>query len=106
VRETLSHFLKICLANSKFSNQIADMNAERSGNFLQRLQGDLFFGSFDFTNVIGGEVCLFGKLFLAQMCPAPYGMNVFPDDLIDFRARHFTRKTGMGTLIQRLTVVK
>jgi hypothetical protein len=45
-------------------------------------------------------------LFLAQMCPAPYGVDVFPDDLIDFRARHFTRKTGMGALIQRLTVVK
>ena len=103
--ESLSRRIGIHSVLSKFSNQIADMNAERSGNFLQRLQGDLFFGSFDFTNVIGGEVGLFGKLFLAQMRPAPHGMNVFPDDLIDFRARHFTRKTGMGALIQRLSVV-
>jgi hypothetical protein len=43
---------------------------------------------------------------LAQMRPAPYDVDVFPDNLIDFRARHCIRKTGTAAPIQRLPVVK
>ena len=60
------------------------MNAKNCGDIFQRLQCNLFFGSFDLTNIIRGEVGLFGKLFLAQTSPAPQDVDVFPDNLIDF----------------------
>jgi len=87
-------FCKANVATSNITEQIACSNAECVGNFHNGINRRGFFTSFDLSDIVVVQLCLFRKLLLAHVQRLSAGANRLAEDfaIFSFECHHYKRK--------------